>query len=840
MRLLLPTLLLAACLVRSVYAESGTNLDWFKATPEPAVAPSPAKAASFSPMPGESISAFAVSPLAPTAVLVTYKEHARLNVWDPRSDSIGQSLDLPLGVQVSGIAVHPENPIVFLVLHMGKHWQIVRQAFPAARWAPTVLIDSKAPLGDLLLSTRKFTSALPARDFYASAEYRLYFSIDYANSYALQSVRENGGGYYTVSATPAAMKVLHTSAYLSALAAADTYVHAFQGSSSARPVAIHPENLELTYRDDHGCFHRLIHNKDNWAPVTPKVPGTLLLPATLACSGAGEYLPNGLGWAHWLPNQPGITVSSPYAATFNLAAEQVFLSQPHLTSDGHGLIGLSKGASGIELRYVPVNLPLAEVANAGDFVHSSQQLKLLMANDGLLTAGFGPQLYSLYDSELYEETADGVPKPYLVTTDIFFELYAAAYESMFTVSEDNSAIPAFWSMVTAADRALSAKGGTPDPLTTVFHTLVDLQAGHTANPEVARILAAQRGMSSISNEIYDFNGTRPRGFYNRSDTAATYFRAMRYLTTIQLSKTSQAEFSQLPAEVQSAAQSWIYSYLPFIAPARGALVWPEVALPQASYAHDPLDHLSVFPLSWGFYNEVFNRVVLHKLWPKPEWVWRNLPVGADLAAVLGNELAGRVLEPDLSRIANYRGQLTGLQNYYQAHKQTPELNDGLYQAWLQALAVQWAPTPAFPGSSKANALWSAKRLQTGLASWATLRHSTILVNDQASAEAGEGGDFFEMVQQRPPRGYVEPDPATFKAIAGLFDRALVSFDGIASGWTAPSAVGLRQGFRERLQQSRDAVLSFAAMADKEVAGQPLSDDEYASIQLPIAKVCTAK
>jgi len=59
--------------------------------------------------------------------------------------------------------------------------------------------------------------------------------------------------------------------------------------------------------------------------------------------------------------------------------------------------------------------------------------------------------------------------------------------------------------------------------------------------------------------------------------------------------------------------------------------------------------------------------------------------------------------------------------------------------------VQWAKDVTFPGAPD-SPLWKAKRLQTGLASWATLRHATVLVNERSEAEAGEGG-FEELVTQ---------------------------------------------------------------------------------------------
>ena len=70
--------------------------------------------------------------------------------------------------------------------------------------------------------------------------------------------------------------------------------------------------------------------------------------------------------------------------------------------------------------------------------------------------------------------------------------------------------------------------------------------------------------------------------------------------------------------------------------------------------------------------------------------------------------------------------------------------------------------------------WAAKRLQTGLASWATLRHASVLVNDRTAAECGEAG--FEPIIMTPPRGYVEPDPKSFEAIARVLNVMRENFE----------------------------------------------------------------
>jgi hypothetical protein len=161
--------------------------------------------------------------------------------------------------------------------------------------------------------------------------------------------------------------------------------------------------------------------------------------------------------------------------------------------------------------------------------------------------------------------------------------------------------------------------------------------------------------------------------------------------------------------------------------------------------------------------------------------------------------------------------------------------DNLYEHWINALGVEWANDVSFPALAD-DRLWQAKRLQTGLASWATLRHATVLVNERSTAECGEGG--FEQIVMRPPRGYVEPDPKTFAAVAGLFD-ALGRIVQASSNFTAGTLPvheedpgtpePLRQGILHRLAESARKARLFQAIAEKELRGQELSAEDYEEI-----------
>jgi hypothetical protein len=131
-------------------------------------------------------------------------------------------------------------------------------------------------------------------------------------------------------------------------------------------------------------------------------------------------------------------------------------------------------------------------------------------------------------------------------------------------------------------------------------------------------------------------------------------------------------------------------------------------------------------------------------------------------------------------------------------------------------------------------LWKAKRLQTGLASWATLRHATVLVNERTAAERGEGG--FEQMIFEPPRGYVEPDPRAFAAIADLFDRLAASIEtsadfrnGAVPREEEGTAEPLRQGILRRLRETANKARLFQSIAEKELHGEEFTAQDYEEI-----------
>jgi hypothetical protein len=269
---------------------------------------------------------------------------------------------------------------------------------------------------------------------------------------------------------------------------------------------------------------------------------------------------------------------------------------------------------------------------------------------------------------------------------------------------------------------------------------------------------------------------------------------------------------------------WIGPYQDLIAPSRSPLVWQGAAAAKSV----------LFPLSWGFDNETLYRTIYHADLPANEQITGRLqPSSLDVAAALGSGFARGLLADEVRKYPKLDAALKNLAA--RSGSARSEASGNLYQRWIDALAEQWADSTPSPNGALDKDLWNVKRLQTGLASWATLRHATVLVNERVSAECGEGG--FEFIVLRPPRGYVEPDPKTFGRIAGLFDAAikLVNAPGAAlagnmpQGEDAQSRESLRQGLLRRLTETAAKARLFQSIAMKETRGQALTSKEYEEI-----------
>jgi len=788
------------------------------------VTPSPALSSELILPAGSSVVDFDVWPTGPDAVILLHDSTGNHVVsWHAGDSGAVPLLDLPANFTAASIAVHPLGQSFFILGKTGQQSQILVADNANGSWTQHTIYQSPGDLRRLLVAPRPFEIGWNQAQNLPVESYRLFFAERQpSGAYSTRSITEDGQREYQVIGPQA------------------TYVKLPDEDedptpnfvASALPESFHPGGHLLIWQDGNDCFQQLAYAGKNWDK-----------PSHLAgnpCGGSLTVTPNGAALLHWKSGVPGVAVIGDHGSTTSAqAVNYQFTSTPSSTPDGKGIVGLVARQGKQALDYVPIAVPLADVINAWMFTEDAADRDSYTASAGLLRKTSQDQTYELYDTESYACGAydSATPtRPYLVTTDIFWELVASAYEGTFIVQERQQAMPAFWAFVDAARQSLNATAPNSN-WAAAFNAVAQSQAATSAtSAEALHIQQAQGTFDSpVFGKPFDFTELTPRGYYTATSEMQEYFKAVHYLTTAAAA-IDATPLNALPADVKAKALQWIAAYTPFIAPSRSPLVWSADAFAAPAFALHPGASPQIFPLSWGFDNEVLLSTVYHSDWPAAEQITgptgaRVLPSGLDLAAALGSGYARSLLKTDLAAHPPLGPALDALERR-QPQSVAPA---DLYDAWIGALAVQWADSATFPGTAP-DALWSTKRLQTGLASWATLRHATVLVNERTTAECGEGG--FEAIVLRPPRGYVEPDPKTFEAIASLFDEMeqvvakSANFNGNLpqdDPTGDKAAQPLRDGIIRRLQATASKARLFETMAEKELQNQPLSDTDYDEI-----------
>ena len=197
---------------------------------------------------------------------------------------------------------------------------------------------------------------------------------------------------------------------------------------------------------------------------------------------------------------------------------------------------------------------------------------------------------------------------------------------------------------------------------------------------------------------------------------------------------------------------------------------------------------------------------------------RGLPKGLDLLAAMGSERAYQVLdemgetgyEKYPQQMDKVRVWLSGLS----VGEWTETLNNAWLYTFFPLLDVPGEGYPAFMQSPT----WLDKQLNTALGSWAELKHDTILYAKQVYAELGAGPPPPPPV---PPKGYVEPVPQFYARLAALTAMTREGLEG--RGLLSE----LDNGSLQRLEQ---LARSCQVMAEKELRGEPLTEEEYTTIR----------
>lgn len=202
---------------------------------------------------------------------------------------------------------------------------------------------------------------------------------------------------------------------------------------------------------------------------------------------------------------------------------------------------------------------------------------------------------------------------------------------------------------------------------------------------------------------------------------------------------------------------------------------------------------------------------------------RPMPTGLDVMAALGSARAAAILDANPARYNPKRWAEYPIRRRDQAAR-LASLNDAswrqdLYWSWLDCLRKNLTPAPAGYPSFMRSAAWSDHVLTASLASWAALRHDTILYGEQTVSEMG--GD------DEPSRlkGYVEPNLPVYRRARELVVQMR---DALAAAGYLKGEVGTDT--KEQLNAFVAFLDFLISVSERELANRPLKATEHLRIR----------
>ncbi len=192
---------------------------------------------------------------------------------------------------------------------------------------------------------------------------------------------------------------------------------------------------------------------------------------------------------------------------------------------------------------------------------------------------------------------------------------------------------------------------------------------------------------------------------------------------------------------------------------------------------------------------------------------RGFPRGLDVMALLGSDRSRELLnELDDSNYREYDRQYGQLKDEFDSFD-AAEWNKNLYWSWLFALKPLLKDYGAgYPTFMQTDA-WQDKELTTALASWAELRHDTILYAKQSYTMVATAMP----PEEKPVVGYVEPVPEFYNrllALTRMTNNGLADMD------------VLDESAKRRLDNLEEILGKLVEISSKELENTELTDDDY--------------
>jgi hypothetical protein len=199
---------------------------------------------------------------------------------------------------------------------------------------------------------------------------------------------------------------------------------------------------------------------------------------------------------------------------------------------------------------------------------------------------------------------------------------------------------------------------------------------------------------------------------------------------------------------------------------------------------------------------------------------RDFPRGLDIMSVLGSARAQELLAIGHDdAYENYAAQIKKLRAEFDVFPETT-WEKNLYWAWLYALQPLLGPYDAQYPTWMQTPAWLDKSLTSALASWAQLRHDTILYAKQSYTLTKSAAPDFGRENQPVERGFVEPVVEFYQRLGTV---VTLLYDGLEKHDL------LDETSEHRLEQMSNVLEMLATIAAQEIIGEELTEEQYAFI-----------
>ncbi len=199
---------------------------------------------------------------------------------------------------------------------------------------------------------------------------------------------------------------------------------------------------------------------------------------------------------------------------------------------------------------------------------------------------------------------------------------------------------------------------------------------------------------------------------------------------------------------------------------------------------------------------------------------RGFPRGLDIMALLGSKRAKEILkELGDTAYSDYEKKFSELKKELDTLPQYKWF-ENLYWGWLYVLKSLLGEFGEGYQTFMQTKAWQDKELNTALASWAELRHDTILYTKQSYTGAEMGS-----VEEPPIVGYVEPIPEFY---ARLLTLTKITSKGLKELIPKENLEKLK--IEEVLTEFSKILTKLLEISKKELENKPLNQEEYDFIQ----------